>query len=318
MGEIQINIMLSFLIVLAIGFFAKKANILGDDFESAMPVYLSKITLPCFAFTTILSKDVNLAAYSDSINFAIFSFVSIGIIFLFGFGVAFRLKTEEKGHYPIIACGVATSNVFTISAPILLALYGIEGMYYSVIFYIVQDISLWSYGVYSIRAMSPNKEGHYSPLKSFFNPSMIAIIIAFIFKGLNITPQPIIMEITTALSTALKELSLIYMGVLLGSMSFKELFLNLNVWKLAFIKMLALPTVFAIVLLFVYPFGLSTIAIKVLLITMGVAPMMTLAVVSKAYGGDAKLTTTMVIALTLISAFTIPMLTTLIEAFANY
>ena len=226
------EIMSLFLIIL-IGVYGKKRNIINEEVNIGLRKLLLDITLPLliinsfnFTFQGEMKSNV-LVAFIYSIAFFIVGIIT-SYIFLIG------IKGEKK---KILHFANIFSNCGFIGFPIINSLFGAEGMVYASIFNMVFNIFLWTYGV----MIFSNKVSKDSIKNVLLNPAIIAVYIGVIMMIFNIKLPSFILESTKLVGNMTPPISMIIVGVMLADVKIKDVFKEPTIYYGAIIKLIIIP-----------------------------------------------------------------------------
>lgn len=211
-----------FTVLIVIGIFAVKTKVINEKGMVDLSGLIIRLTLPAMIF----SKSVNSVSRDDiTESFAevvTASFLMFGVLYFVGYLLvrAFDLK----GNYGRVFLASTTfGNVGFLGIPLILGILPERGMLYMSLFYIADQIVLWSLGFYLTLPEEKLKNASIkSHLSNIMSPAMIAIIIAMAFITLDWQLPATVNKAIGSVGNATTPLSLIYIG---ASFCFT------NVWK---------------------------------------------------------------------------------------
>ncbi|MGI6030328.1 MAG: AEC family transporter [Eubacteriales bacterium] len=292
-------------LVLLAGLGARKLGVLDDRFKVAGGAYITNLALPCVAMSNILSPSMQLDTYSDAGMFVLAALLSIGVIFLLSLGTGLALHCERT-IIPLQCIGACTFNIFAFSLPVLTALYGETAVFYSMLLYVAGDACMWTFEVYTVRRFTG--DGGPISLRGLISPALCALVFAVCCKLAGIELPQWLYDSISAIGGTMKVMCLILLGVVVGSLSLRELFCDLRVYLFAAAKLLLIPFLLSLFFFGVTDFGMSHEAVMTLLLTFSVAPVSVLPTIAKNYGGDDVYTTKLVTLSTLLCIGTVPLM----------
>lgn len=154
--------------------------------------------------------------------------LGIGIIFpalavIVSYLVAFaavKLFKIRPGRRGIFINAVANANTIFIGMPLNTALFGNKAMSYFLIYYIVNTVSTWAFGVYLIQNDDPTADGqkkqrdHINWSKLLPMP-LVGFIFSIIWLLIGIPVPNFIGQTLSYVGSLVTPLSLIYIGIVL-------------------------------------------------------------------------------------------------------
>ena len=290
------EIMSLFLIIL-IGVYGEKRNIISDEVNEGLRKILLEITLPLliinsfnFTFEEGMKGNV-IIAFIYSIAFFI-----IGIIISHIFLIIIKGEKKKILHFANIF-----SNCGFIGFPIINSLFGAEGMVYGSIFNTIFNVFLWTYGI----MIFSNKITKDNIKNVILNPSIIAVYIGISMMLFNIKLPSFILESTKLVGNMTAPISMIIIGVMLAKVNIKDIFKEPSVYYGALIKLVIIPCILYIIKLFLK--DNSTIINTAILIQAMPAGAMT-TIFSANFNKEKEYSTIVVFISTLLSVITIPII----------
>ena len=235
--------MIFFAVLLLIGYVAAKAKVLTQTALDALSKYVVTIAMPAILITVLPSscnRDLLLSLWP----FFLASFFMFGLLYGIGFltSKALRLKGTTKN---IHIAQTTFGNTTFMGIPLVSSLFGNIGLTYLSIFYIADQIVLWTLGVF----LTDNTEEKAGiKLKNLVNIRTIALVIGIIFVLLNYNPQNIVMTTLKGVGDTTKYISMIYLGGVLTTIDFKKSFRTLSLYAIVVTKMIAAPLAVAALL----------------------------------------------------------------------
>lgn len=292
--EFIANHVLVIYIMLLIGFIAGKLQYLNSQSNQSMSKILLNICLPLYiisAFNYSFSKDI---LFNLLIVF-IFGILIHPICYFIGL-LIYRNKEENKKN--IYTFALMFSNCGYIGFPIIESIYGNIGIIYGSIFLAPYNIFLWTIGVAMFNKQSSNKY-------SIFNPGVIAVFIGITLFIFQIELPYFLQKSITSVGSMTTPLSMLIIGGILSAIKIKEIFTNLSIYFLTFLRLIIIP-ILALLFLKLFKIDDVIIGICTLLVAMPVA--VTLPILTQRYNSDTQLASKTVVISTLLSIITIPLI----------
>ena len=225
-------------ILLALGYLCARLKLVGPEFNKG----LSKLVINFFLVGMILSSVINKEMELTGAE-ALTGFLMLALMMLICFAIAWispgalRIKDGDKGMYRML---VAFMNNGFMGFPIVAAIYGEGAVFFASLSNIPFNLLLYSAGVMLLREGS---EGEKFKLRNAINAPLVATLIATIILVLKI-PVPVIIDDTVdTISSATVPLSMMCIGLSLGSVSLKDAFVHPRLYGLSFVRLVVCPLI---------------------------------------------------------------------------
>jgi len=236
-------------ICIAIGFIAKKANLLPECAGKVMAKMETWIFCPALSFITMarfFTVD-SLRTHGTNILLAIVC-VSIALtlaIFLSRFFV--KEKSPERGIYQY---ALAFANGGYVGDPLVQALYGNAALAYYKIFYLPFSIIIYVWGISILVPDTPSNKGVW---KKLLNAPNVAMIVGMIFglTGLGAHLPSFASSAITSLSACMGPVAMLLAGFTVANYSMKEMLLKWKVYIATGLRLVILPAILISVLFLV-------------------------------------------------------------------
>ena len=296
----MVNAQMILLLYLAVGMYCRMKNIIDDHAKGKLTDLVLKITLPCMIFASFnrpLTPDVlqkTALVLLVALCIALLSF--IGGKFLY-----YRYPHERKC---ILQYCTLVNNSGFLGMPMVSSVYGAEGLLYASFFIIPNRIMMWSAGL-SLFTQSDFK----SKCKNILlNPGIIACFLG-LARQLLLIPLPGFLDSTIGnIGSTTSPLSMMIIGTMLVGVSWKSL-LEPSIFYLGAVRLIALPLI-ALVIMKLLGFEPMLTGVSLILTAMPAGS--TSALLASKYGADADYASRCIIATTILSLITIPLLMLLI------
>src|SRR5699024_3751296 len=137
--------------------------------------------------------------------------------YLLAFGLVKLLKVQP-GRKGIFINAMVNANTIFIGLPLNIALFGDKSMTYFLVYYIVNTVSTWAFGVFLISNDDPTqakeKTKHQIDWKKVIPMPLVGFLVALVFLLLNIPIMKVsfISSTLTYVGNLVTPLSLIYIG----------------------------------------------------------------------------------------------------------
>lgn len=241
--EVVINNIAAVFLIMGVGFAANKSGMLPEEANKYLSPLLMKITTPCLILANIATREVEEGMWGDIFK-ALGCFALYFVVFCFLGWVLCTKMMKLKGHED---CGVymmlfASINNGFIGLPITLAIFGEDALFYMAFFQIVLVLYLFGPGILQIH-YGEKKTGSTSMLKAILSPVIIAALLGVLLLALGIEMPEMIHKSIETIGSATTPLSMIVIGIQLGTSDFKKIVKNKSLMIESIAKMLFTPLI---------------------------------------------------------------------------
>lgn len=296
---------IAFFVMMIIGFGANRIGVLPNESNKYLVDLLMKITCPCMILSTTTSQALSEDTFVNAgimllgsiLFFALFYFIS----WVFCVKIM-KIKPEEgAGVYMMI---FTTVNNGFIGFPITKAIFGDEMMFWMVFFQIILMLYLYSAGIiqtdYGYKPAADRK----AFFKKVINPSTVCAAAGLILLALGVHLPEMFKKAIDSVGNATTPISMIVIGIQLGSSNFNKVIKNKKLVITSIVKMISCPL---ITLLIVHWLPIPS-ALKITLVFGATFPAAVAVVpIASMEGKDAVLGAEGVAFTTLLSIATMPM-----------
>lgn len=235
--SILINKIITFVILILVGYLCGKKNVVSKDFSKSA----SKLLITVFATASIINSVTGskLDISGNELAFALLV-TSILTVFLYLCGMIVGIvmgKTDTAAQYEM--CISVVNNLF-IGVPIIQAVYGNEAVLYIGLGCISYNIILYSYGVWRLKSSKGN--GGFK-LKEMMTLPLISALIALVIFIVKPQIPSLIVEMVSITSSATAPLSMIVIGTSLSTINPTLAFAELKSYVLSFVRLVIVPVI---------------------------------------------------------------------------
>lgn len=228
------EVFILFLIML-VGIFVRKKNIISEESIGSMSNFLIKVSLP-FLILSSFNYKITHSVIHNAILIFIFSTIIHIFLYVLSKLLALKLSKENK-----VIC--VFSNLFSNSGfmgyPIMAGLYGKLGVFYTAIYGIPYCMFLFSIGIILFNKEENNK---LKIIKNIvFSPGIIATLIGIILIIFNLELPSPIQSTLSYIGNMTTPLSMIIVGAMLSSINLKEMFKEKLLYYISFTKLILIP-----------------------------------------------------------------------------
>jgi malate permease and related proteins len=289
-----------FLIMLA-GIYCGKKGIIDGRVSKGLTSILLDIALPCMIITSFnFSYDEGVK--SNVLKTFYYSFATYIILALVSKLLTIPVKKEKK----II---LHFANIFTntgyIGFPILNAIYGAEAVMYGSIFNVFFNIFLWTYGIIIFKGNLEKKELIKEILKALRNPSLIAVYLGIALMIFDLKLPEVISASANSIGTMTGPLSMIIVGAACYKINIREHLMDLTLYYGIAVKLIIIPMILYSISLLIK--DRSVVSNSIIILASMPAAAMT-SIFADSFNIKRDYAAVVVVATTLLSIFTIPVL----------
>lgn len=291
-----INQIVVLFLVMIVGFFARKRNIINAQVNKGLTELLLNITLP-FTIITSFNYNFSMDMLKKSGGVVVFGSLIFLISYLIGRALYSKYPREIRG---VLMFSAMFSNCGFMGFPLIKSVYGQEGVFYGAIFNMVFNILLWTVGI----SLFTGKKDLKTVKRALVNPGTVAVYIGlFIFFFSIKLPAPILNTLEMV-GDVTSPLSMIVIGSILGGMNIKDVFSSREAYYSTFVRLILIPIViFGLFKLF----KLEGLSFGVLLLISAMPAAANTAIMSEKYDANSALASKCIFISTALSAITIPL-----------
>lgn len=147
-----------------------------------------------------------------------------------------RLLKRPLGLSDIEQANIAYTNSGNLIIPLVAAVFGAKEIMYCSTFVAVQTFFVWTHG----RSLVSG-ERKLSLRRVFLNINVIAVFIGLFLFITGIRLPDIVSSAMKSMGLAMGPVAMIQMGIILGGMNLRDIFLVRRAWFIAFIRLIAFP-----------------------------------------------------------------------------
>lgn len=292
-------------ITMLIGFLIVKTGYIDGQYKNAISKLIVNLILPCLIISSISEKELKLDLLKDLITVFFMAIFCIAVMYALGALVAKILKIPDytaRVHKIMSSCG----NVIFIGYPILIAMYGEMGFFYAIIYWLLNDLFLWTIG---ILILSKKNDGEPF-VKKLLNPNTISFAIAIIMFVFGLKLPPVIHSAVSGIGALTTSLSMLFIGMALADVDVKNIIKKWWVVVIAPIKLVILPIIFIMIFKYI---GIRSILVGVVCLEAAMPVQTVTAIIAKEHEADFEYAAVGLFVTTILSIFTLPFICYLIK-----
>ena len=287
--------------MILVGFYGNKKNIITADMNKGLADILIQIALP-FMIVTSFIFTYDQTIQTNVIKTFYYSFAAYLIIIGVSYGLVFLMEQDKR---TIVHFANVFPNTGYVGFPILLSLYGPEGVIYGSIFNMFFVIFLWTYGIMLFKQHDAKENLRAEIKKVLFNPSIIAVLIGIAIMLFNIELPNALLSATNSIGSMTGPLSMIIIGGILARAKITHYLRDWTIYYGLATKLVIVPL--SVYFILAYLVGASTPINVVILMSAMPASAMT-SILAESFHIESDYAAVLVALSTLLSLLTVPLL----------
>lgn len=301
MGTTVVNSVISLFLIMLVGVYTQRKGIITNELNKGINNILINISLPMLilsSFMTSFEEDMMGKVYSAFI----YSFIALFIVFIASQIIVIPIKEPKKSVLKF-------ANIFTntgfVGIPLLDAIYGPEGVIYGAAFSLFFNLFVFTYGLTLFKGLGKDKQIRKQILDVFKNPVIIAIFLGIIimFNSINL---PLPLENSAKLIGSMTTpLSMISIGFIFARVRIREYLKDWTIYYSVFTKLILMPL---LIIIFFKIIGITGKVANSIVIQMALPTATLASIFAERFDNQAEYTTIIVVATTLLSMITIPIM----------
>ncbi|UQZ90287.1 malate transporter [Deltaproteobacteria bacterium Smac51] len=301
-----VECVLSLFLIGLVGYVLDKRGWFGEDTKIMLPRLVTLITLPPYLFSNVVGTfnhdDLIHLVYGAAVPAA-----SITLTFLAG-SLMSKFMKKPEGRSGLFRTGIVASNTIFIGIPINIALFGEEALPYVLLYFFANTTFFWTIGNYLLSLDGGNtvKEGVFSraSLKRIFSPPLMGFAVGLLFIMLGLRVPDFIMDAAGYIGGLTTPLAIIFIGITLAGVNFRQIRLDRDVLMLIFGRFIISPATIILLMRFV---ELPPLMAKVFIIQASLPVVSSAVLMAGYYRSDKEYASVVVSLTTLMSLITIPL-----------
>ena len=300
------QIIVMFLLIL-MGYVLFRRNVFTNQTTQSLTVLLNKYIV----FFVLLRSFQR--PFDAHLGYALgVTFVCSMLFFLISIALANRVYRPEKTeNYADCRVSVVLTNNGFMALPLLDAMFGSDGGFLGASRIACMAIILWTYGV---QQLSGGKEGN-GIRNILLNPALLATVCGFLLFCSPVKLPELVFRAVDFLGDLNTPLAMLSLGCFLAQIDLRECFTDQEIWKVSAVRLLLIPAIAIVLLLFIPLDHMS----KIILLTGTAAPCaLASAMFGQIYGTDYLFSTRVISLSTLLSVITLPLCISVLEGLLHF
>ncbi len=287
-------------VMILLGFVAVKTKYVNAELKNGISKVVLRFTLPLLNLTAISGQTLSPELLKNAGLMIVIELLTFGVLLGFGLLSAklFRLPSPTRTMH---TCMSVFGNVIFLGYPLITALYGQEGLFYAIVYALVNDGVVWTLGVYLIA--KSGKGNSHNAVKNLINPNTIAFVIALLMLAFGLRLPSLLHESLSTVGSMTTPLAMLFIGMTLATINLKGIYKRVSIYLIVLFKMLFVPAMLALLLC---RLSLDKALLGVLIMQAAMPAQTVLTIVANEYGGDYQYATECVFIMTVLSLLSLP------------
>lgn len=287
-------------LTILIGFAAVKLGYIDVKIKDALSKVIVKLVLPCLILSSITSKELDKGVINDILTALLMSVFCIAALYSVGVLTAkiFRIPEGTDKVHKLLTC---LGNVTFVGYPVITAMYGETGFFYAIMYWLVNDMFLWTAGVFILQGDKKRSRGETA--KKLVNPLTVTFTVAILMLCFGIKLPRFIGDVVSNMGGLTISLSMIFIGMALADVDVKKAARKWWIFAVAPIKMVIIP----IALIYIFKaFGIKEILLGAIVLEAAMPAQTVLSILANESGADFEYAACGMFVTTLLSLVTLP------------
>ena len=234
---------LSIFLIMAVGFFINRRNIIPASATKYFVDMLILVTTPCMILSSITSKEFDSDVAVATLQVLVMGMLFFGFAFLFGI-VLFKkiLKGIPQEDLGVYVLSFASVNNGFMGFPITKSIFGGDIFYLMIIHNVCLTLFMYLPGPFIVNMNhSDEKISLKSIVRKALSPATVSTVIAIIMLVSKLHLPTLLFDTVDSIGAITVPLSMLVVGMQLGESNILQILKNTSLVSMSFIKMLLLP-----------------------------------------------------------------------------
>lgn len=207
-------------LIMALGYLLRKFGWFNDSFAGNISNLITKIALPASIFVSV-QKHLTSSSLGSLGEGLLFPALGVIIGYLIAYLVVKVMKVRP-GRRGILMNAIVNANTIFIGMPLNNALFGSKAMPYFLIYYLINTVSTWAFGIFLIYNDDPTvdkskKQKRKLNWQKLLPMPLVGFVVAIIWLllGLPNSQPSFLFQTLSYVGNLVTPLSLIYIGIVL-------------------------------------------------------------------------------------------------------
>ena len=235
---------ISIFLITAVGFAANKKGILPDASNKYLVDLLMMITTPCMVLASITSTELTDDTLMQTLGMILFAVIWFAVSAFLSWIICIKiLKLGKNTDAGVYMAGMTTINNGFMGFPITKALFGDDVLFFMVLFQMILTIYLYSGCIIQVNYGNKGRIDLRQVGKRLTNPCTMSAFLGIAMLLLGLHLPDMLFETVNTIGSATVPLSMLVVGIQLGSSKISKVIRDRSLVLTSVIKMIAWPLV---------------------------------------------------------------------------
>ena len=222
----SVSSVVEIVLIIALGYILRKQGWFADTFAGNISKLITQIALPASIFMSV-QNNLTRGKLFNLFAGLLLPFIGVVISYIVAFILVKVLKVKV-GRRGVFINTIANANTIFIGMPLNLALFGSAATSYFLIYYIINTVSTWAFGVFLIKNDDPTlvkaeKQHNKINWKKILPMPLVGFFVAVIWLLTGIQLPKFLGDTFNYVGNLVTPLSLIYIGIVLANAGLKSI-----------------------------------------------------------------------------------------------
>ena len=294
-------------LTILIGFITVKTGYMDGKAKDVLSKLIVRLVLPCLIISSIASKELEKGLTADLFTLFLMSVFCLAV--LLGIGVItaklFKIPKGTAEVHKLLAC---LGNVTFVGYPVITAMYGETGFFYAIIYWLINDLFLWTAGIFILQKDKPKSAKEV--IKKLINPNTVAFAVAILMLVFGIKLPKLLDDTVSGIGSLTVSLSMIFIGMALAEVDAKKVLKKWWIFVIAPLKLVIMPVVFIYIF---KAFGIREILLGAIVLEAAMPAQTVLSILANETNADFEYAACGMFVTTLLSLITLPFVCYMLE-----
>lgn len=287
-------------VIILVGFLAAKTGYIDAKVKDSLSKLIVRIVLPCLIISSISSKELG-GGLAKELGLAfLMSFFCIAVLYAVGVLSAkiFKIPEGTVKVHRLLSC---LGNVTFVGYPVITAMYGEEGFFYAIAYWLTNDLFLCTVGVFMLQGGKPQSKREI--LKKIINPLTVSFTAAVLMLCFGIKLPALLNDAVSGIGSLTVSLSMIFIGMVLSGVDVTKIMKKWWIFVIAPFKMIIMPIFFIYIF---RAFGIKELILGAIVLESAMPTQTVLSILAKESDSDYEYAACGIFVTTLLSLATLP------------
>lgn len=314
----SVSSVVEIVLIMALGYILRRKKWFSDEFGKNISSLITKIALPASIFMAVMNNLTRSKLLSLSTEIV---FPAAGVII--GYLIAWltvKILKIRPGRRGIFMNAVVNANTIFIGMPLNEALFGDKATTYFLVYYIVNTISTWAFGVFLISNDDPTidkkaPKNNQINWKKLLPMPLVGFVVAIIWMLLGLPVPNFAGQTLSYVGSLVTPLSLIYIGIVLADSGLNNMKLDRDTILALLGRFVLSPVVLILLIKFGVEMGITIPKLmSQTLVVQSATPMLAvLPILANEAHGDVHYATNVVTISTVLFVVVVPILMAILQ-----